>query len=265
MNQAYNGVPVSLYSRLLEAVVFPLGSMARRRSYHRIRPFLEQSQWWPTDRLLEFQWGELQKLLAVAFRSVPFYQRKYARAGARLEDIRTWDDFRKLPVLTREEVNQFREQLYPVSLELERMPHATGGSSGVPVRFYRTWESYDWRLAATHRAYSWSGCRPGERTMYLWAAPLSSQSRASRLKDRAHAVLQRRLLVPTWLQHDALWQAAFRKARRFHPRYLVGYVSSLVGFARYLEQHRLSLPSLRAVITAAEPLAPGVRSYLAGI
>lgn len=256
---------MSLYSRVLERIFLPAQSLARGRSYHRIRRFLETSQWWSAEQLRDFQWRELTRLLAIAFRSVPFYQRKYAAAGARLEDIRTWDDFQRLPVLTREEVNQHREELFPLDLPLRRLAHATGGSSGVPVRFYRTWESYDWRLAATHRAYSWSGCRPGERTLNLWAAPLVSQSLTSRLRERAHAFLHRRLTVPTWLQDETLWERTWRKALRFRPRFLVGYVSSLVNFAHYLESRGLHLPSLRALITAAEPLPPSVRSFLGDV
>lgn len=253
---------MSLYSRFLQHVVLPAGSLARGRNYHRLSKFLEQSQWWPAERLREFQWGELRKLLKIAFESVPFYQRKYAAAGARLEDIRTWEDFQRLPILSREEVNQYREELFPASLKAEKLPHATGGSTGVPVRFYRTWESYDWRLAATHRAYSWSGHRPGERTLYLWAAPLPSHSRWADLKTRLQAVIERRLTVPTWLQNETLWQQAYQKACGFRPRYLVGYVSSLLGFARYLENRGLSIPSLQAVITAAEPLPHPVQRYL---
>lgn len=253
---------MSAYGLLYESVFLPLASIARRRQYHRLRVFLERSQWWSSERLREFQWTELRRLLEIAFRSVPYYQRKYAAAGACFEDIRSWDDFRRLPILTREEVNQHREELFPAGFSGPRLPHATGGSSGEPVRFYRTWESYDWRLAATHRAYSWSGCRPGERALYLWAAPLPASSRWSAWKSRCHAWLERRLVIPTWLQHEALWRQAYERALRFRPSYLVGYVSSLLGFARFLAGRNARVPTLRAVIAAAEALTPAVRSFL---
>lgn len=253
---------MSLYSFFIDRVVYPWHSRLRGRSFHRIRKFLERSQWWSTDQLLEFQWQELRKLLSIAFSSVPYYQRKYAAAGARFEDIRSWEDFRRLPILTRAEVNQFREELFPRDFHEPRLPHSTGGSSGEPVRFYRTRESYDWRLAATHRAYSWSGWRPGEPTLHLWAAPLSNESPWARRKSRLQALVERRLTIPTWRQNEALWQQTIERARRFRPRYLVGYVSSLLGFARYLEEHGIQLTSLRAVLAAAEPLSPSLRRYL---
>ncbi len=253
---------MSLYSLLYDSLFLPLAAAARRRRYHQLRAFLERSQWWPAERLREFQWSELRKLLEIAFRSVPYYRRKYADVGARFEDIRSWDDFRRLPVLTRAEVNRHREELFPADFRGRRMPHATGGSTGEPVRFYRTRESYDWRLAATHRAYSWSGYRPGERTLYLWAAPLPTVSRWAAWKSCCHDLLERRLVIPTWLQNEALWQQAYQRALRFRPRYLVGYVSSLLGFARFLARRRARMPRLCSVIAAAEPLTPAVRAFL---
>lgn len=253
---------MSLYSFFIDRVVYPWHSRLRGRSFHRIRRFLEQSQWWSSEQLLQYQWQELRKLLSIAFSSVPYYQRKYAAAGARFEDIRSWEDFRRLPILTRAEVNQFREELYPRDFHGQRLPHATGGSSGEPVRFYRTWESYDWRLAATHRAYSWSGWRPGEPTMQLWAAPLSNESQWVHCKSRLQALVERRLTIPSWRQDELLWRHTFARALRFRPRYLVGYVSSLLGFARYLQRNQIQLSSLRAVLAAAEPLSPSLRQYL---
>lgn len=253
----------SLYSRILENRLLPLHNAIRGRQYVRHRRFLEESQWWSADRLREFQWTELRKLLTLAFTSVPFYKRRYAEAGAALEDIRSWDDFAKLPVLVRADVERHREELSAENLASPRLPHATGGSSGRPVRFYKTIESYDWRTAATQRVYSWTGCRPGERTLYLWGAPVGKQHPLAVWKTRLYNAVHRTLIVPTFLQDDQIWRQAWEKAQSFQPRFMVGYVSSLVGFARYIERARLGPPpGLRSVISAAEPLTDSSRAYL---
>src|SRR6185369_5170593 len=136
------------------------------------RRFLEKSQWRSPEQIREFQWTALRKLLAHAFGSVPYYRQKYTDAGVQLEDVRSWDDFRRLPPLTREEIRDHREELCSTKYKGRLLPHATGGSSGVPTRFYRTYESYDWRTAAKDRVYTWSGWRLGERSIYLWGAPV---------------------------------------------------------------------------------------------
>src|ERR1043165_760508 len=154
---------MSMYCRLYERILVPAHNILRGRQYIRYRSLLKTSQWWGYEELRAFQWHEVRRLLDCAFTSVPHYQEKYRRCGARLEDIRTWEDFAKLPPLTREEVNTFREHLCSTAFRGKLLPHSTGGSSGVPPRFYRTYDSYDWRTAAKDRAYSWAGLKPGER------------------------------------------------------------------------------------------------------
>jgi phenylacetate-CoA ligase len=223
------------------------------------RRFLARSQWWSAERLREFQWAELTRLLAHVFASVPFLRQKYHKAGIALEDVRSWDDFRRLPTLTRNEVNTQGRALCSTAYNGRLLPHATGGSTGVPTRFFRTYESYDWRVAAKDRAYSWSGWQLGEPAIYLWGAPVGPRSRLHALKVRAHEAVQRHLVINTFSQDDALWRRAHERALRHQPALVVGYVSSLDAFAGFLRKTGRSLPSLTCAIAAAEPLFDDAR------
>jgi phenylacetate-coenzyme A ligase PaaK-like adenylate-forming protein len=243
-----------IYPRLLTSVLLPVYDRARGRCYTDRRRFLQRSQWWSTDRTREFQWAELKKLLAHVFASVPYLRDKYRAAGVALEDLQGWEDFRRLPPLTRAEVNAHRAALCSTAYKSRLLPHATGGSTGVPTRFFRTYESYDWRMAAKDRAYSWAGWHLGERALYLWGAPVGSVSRRHALKTRAYEAIQRHLVVNTFSQSDALWDDVYSRALRFRPVLIVGYVSSLEAFAAYLHRARRSIPSVMCAIGAAEPL-----------
>lgn len=254
---------MSLYSRVFEHVLVPAHNLVRGRHYTNYRSLLTGSQWWSYEKLREFQWGEVRKLLECAFRSVPYYQEKYSRAGARLEDIRTWSDFAKLPPLSRHEVNQHRQQLCSSTFKGKLLPHATGGSSGTPTRFYRTYESYDWRVAAKDRAYSWAGLEPGEKAAFLWGAPVGAVSNYQRWKTRAYDAYNRQLVFNTFKQDQSLWTEVLAGIERFRPQVVVGYVSSLQAFAEFLIERRKTLPALRGVIAAAEPLFSSTRERLA--
>ena len=253
---------MSLYSQFLEAALLPFHNLVCRRNYTRRRVFLEQSQWWPAEQLRDFQWQELQRLLKHAFDTVPYYRQKYAAAGVSLGDVRTWDDFRNLPTLTRQEVNANRQELCSTSYSGRLLPEATGGSSGVPTRFFITTESYDWRSAATQRAYAWSGSLLGERTLYLWGAPIRPQTPWQSNKELLYHWLRRELLVNTFRQTDQFWNETWLRAAAFHPRFVVGYVSSLESFIYYGQAHDLRLPGLRAVLAMAEPVYDGLRQLV---
>jgi phenylacetate-CoA ligase len=253
---------MSTYSRILEGLLIPAYYRLRGRKYAAYCDFLERSQWWSRDQVNEFQWREVRALLGHAFRTVPYYRKKYAAVGAEYGDVKTREDFAKLPPLTRTEVNEHRTELCSTDPQSRLLPKATGGSSGLPARFFITLDSYDWRSAATARAYSWNGCRSGERTLYLWGAPVGRVPPLENAKVHAHRFLRREVVVATFSQTLALWQQTLERVRRFRPKYLAGYVTSLENFGRYLLAEKKSIPGLQAVIAAAEPLHEDTRELL---
>jgi phenylacetate-CoA ligase len=221
--------------------------------------FLEVSQWWKPEQILKFQWTELRKLLRHAFHSVPYYGWKYRAAGASFSDIRGWDDFKRLPPLTRDEIRQRRDELCSISYSGKLLPHATGGSTGVPTRFYRTYESYDWRTAAKDRVYSWAGLHLGDKSVYLWGAPVGGVPKRQIWKTRLHEALLRQRTFTTFSQDDKLWSRIHADICRRRPAAIVGYVSSLQQFAEFLKRTKRNIPRVRGVIASAEPLFEGVR------
>jgi phenylacetate-CoA ligase len=243
-----------IYPRLLESVLLPAYDQVRGREYVKRRVLLQESQWWSAQQLRQFQWTELQRLLKHAFSSVPYLQHKYRAAGVRFEDLRGWNDFRHLPPLTREEINAHQKELCSTAYKGKLLPHATGGSTGTPTRFFRTYESYDWRTAAKDRVYGWSGWRLGEPSVYLWGAPVGAVSRREIWKTHAYERIHRQLIFNTFSQTEELWHRIYAEMVKFRPVLVVGYVSSLEQFADFLQNAKLAIPGIRCVIAAAEPL-----------
>lgn len=249
------------YPLVLQRLFLPLFYGLRGRHYGRYRRLFERSQWLPREQVLALQWSELSRLLDHVFTHVPYYQRKYKAAGIERANIRSLADFARLPVLTRQEIQQHREELRAANVA-RLLPHSTGGSTGSPTRFYITRDSYDWRTAATHRAYSWSGCELGELTLYLWGASIGTPPRWKRMKVQTFNALQRINIVSSFSQSPALWQRVYEWSCQRRPALIVGYVSSLEGYAEYLAAQGLTPPPPRAVISAAEPLAAATRQRI---
>jgi phenylacetate-CoA ligase len=252
---------MSLYPWLLDQVLLPVHNRLRGRHYSDYRRRLEQSQWWSRAQLLDQQWRDLAPLLDFAFSSVPYYREKYAAAGFRRQDIQSLADYARLPMLGRDEIRLHLDTLHAPNANGLR-PHSTGGSSGSPTRFFITLDSYDWRTAASDRAYSWSGCAHGELALYLWGAPIGTPSPWHRRKTALHNAIERLWIVSSFNQTPELWRRVHAEACLRRPPLLVGYVSSLCAFGRFLRQERLSPPPLRAIISAAEPLPETTRRQL---
>lgn len=131
----------------------------------------------PTSReeLRELQWRRLEVQLDRVFASSPFYQRKFAALGIERGDIRSFADFGRLPLTTKDELRADQEAHAPYGstlcvdpTEVSWLP-STSGSSGRPVILPRTRRDIErWsRLAA--RMCEMNGVRPGDRYQLIMA------------------------------------------------------------------------------------------------
>src|SRR5688572_10686985 len=94
----------------------------------------EKVQWQSREQIAALQWQRLQALLAHAERNVPYYTDVFRKLGIHASDIRTMEDFRKLPILTRAEVMTNQSALEASNFKGQLLRKATGGSTGVPMQ-----------------------------------------------------------------------------------------------------------------------------------
>ena len=128
---------MSLYNALTRHVLAPTFDLIRGTHTMKRLAELEESQWWPRERIEELQAERLQRLIRYAYDQVPYYRRLMDERGLRPHDIQSAADLAKLPVLTKDLIranfDEMRAEGYPRSaLLLGR----TRGSTGEPLLFY---------------------------------------------------------------------------------------------------------------------------------
>lgn len=251
------------YEPLFRRVLFPLyeGGLRRRGTLRHLREY-ERSQWLDPAQLAELQWRKLSRLVEHCWNEVPYYRRRWSEAGATLHDIRTPEDYARLPLLTKDDIRANFEDLHAPAWRGTLLYKATGGSTGEPMRFGYTRESYDRRIAAMWRGYAWAGARMGRRTLYLWGAPIGSPLRSHAIKDRMyHAAFNRRMLNAFLMSEERMREYA-AEVDAFRPEVIVGYVGPLVRMAEWIlaSGHRIHSP--RTMLSAAEALHPAQRATL---
>jgi phenylacetate-CoA ligase len=191
----------------------------------------------------------------------PFYaERVKAHRGSLPEPgetVRT----EELPVWTRNDQREFfAAQTRP---DDTMYAHQTSGSTSLPVRFYVTRESYEWRTAVMDRAYSWAGAEEGAKSLHVWAADQARPPFAQRVKHGVHLVLQRRAYFDAFQQFsDAERAACCGLINRVKPCAIVGYTGQLVDIARYAREHAALTWKARTMVSAAEGIQPGQRELL---
>jgi phenylacetate-CoA ligase len=128
---------------------------------------LEASQWWPVSKIERFQSTQLAKLLDHACQHVPRYETFLKKVGTTSGPLIDWRWWRELPVLTRDQLQDYPDslrarELPPGHEEIERL--RSSGSTGRAVEVAATNVSDLWQKVLTLRTQVWAG-RNFNRTM----------------------------------------------------------------------------------------------------
>jgi phenylacetate-CoA ligase len=227
---------------------------------------LQDSQWWPAERLLDHQLRRLTELAVHAQRTVPFHRRRFETADFDPSQPFTLDQWRQLPVLTREEIQASGTELLSTAVPAahgELLASESSGSTGMPVTVFGTvfdaWVS----KAITLRHFLW---HPHD-----FAAKYVSIRRVS----GKHADYPAGSMEPRWgdsatfpfatgpaallsigasIAQQAEWLA------RQDPDYLLTYPSNLLFLAAYCREHGIALPHLEHAATLGEVLKTETRT-----
>src|SRR5438105_240487 len=141
------------YTALYQGVLFPAWEGLRHRATLTRLRFLQQTQFCSTDELAGFQLGGLRRLLTHAGATVPAYRRRLGEAGLDPWQMRDLSDLEKLPLLTRAEVQERRQDFLAESGGGRLFTKSTSGSTGAPFRFSYSADSEVWRQAVKLRGY----------------------------------------------------------------------------------------------------------------
>ena len=125
------------------------------------------------ERLLGHQWRRFRGMAEELLASNQFVGRKWRAAGVRsVEDLRSWDDFRRLPLTEKEELVDDQTSNPPFGTNLtyavERYVrvHQTSGTSGSPLRWLDTQESWEWWARCWGFVLRGAGVGPADRVFF---------------------------------------------------------------------------------------------------
>lgn len=255
-----------MYRQIFKNILNPIyESVIKRRNMLKYRRFLEDSQWWPYEKLQAFQWEELTKLLRHAYENVPYWRGQFDKLGLKPSDIKTYEDFCRIPVTDKKNIRENHEDMRAVNYSGKTWKKSTGGSTGEPLHFEYTPESYDWRVAASKRGYSWAGCEDGAKQAYIWGTAIGKVSPFKKLKESLHHSFLRQKYFNCFEFSERGMVRAITSLNRYKPEIMVGYTNPLYSFAKYAKGHANIGFKPKAVISAAEALYDFQRKEISSV
>ena len=255
-----------MYQKIYKNILNPFyESVIKRRNMLKYRKFLEDSQWWPYEKLKAFQWEELTKLLKHAYENVPYWRGQFDRLGLKPSDIKTYEDFCRIPVIDKKNIRENYEDMRAINYNGKTWKKSTGGSTGEPLHFEYTPESYDWRVAASKRGYSWAGCEDGVKQAYVWGGVIGNVPLLKKLKESLHHLFLRQKYFNCFEFSEKEMARAIVSLDRYKPEIIVGYTNPLYSFARYIKSNATIGFKPKAVISAAEALHDFQRKEISSV
>jgi len=128
------------------------------------------------QHLRRVQLTRLRDMLEQVAASNPFYRQKWAAAGVDpVRDVRTLDDLAVLPFTTKHELvaDQAAHPPFGSNLTFPREKyirlHQTSGTTGKPLRWLDTDESWNWWARCWATVYRAAGVGPGDRIFFAFS------------------------------------------------------------------------------------------------
>lgn len=226
---------------------------------------IERAPFASRQEVLENQFHFLSRLLAHAEAHVPYYRELFQSLGIRSRDIRSLDDFNKLPALTKDIVRESGHKLVRDDVPLHSLlVHHSGGSTGVPITFYRDRSYIDASEAGTFRNLQQAGWEPGEMVAFFWGGN-------KRLDQMPRWQFELRQSMRRMYQFDPFHSGLVEMERwlgrwpSLRPSVALGYASTIARFAEYIETSGKSVAPLRGVFTTAERLFSQQRDVISRV
>ncbi len=170
-----------------------------------------------------------RRVVAHAIKNAPFYRRYYAEHGFSLDDLRTFDDIVRIPIVTK-------ETLRDVPLEERscrrrgRTETYTGGSTGEPFKFYSDPAQIGVEWAHMHYVWSRLGYRFGDLLLSVCFDPEEPPV--------FYDALRHSISLNVFYPRDRVVEAflALPKRRR-RVSFFRGYPSAIAELLDYCERH----------------------------
>lgn len=233
----------------------------RRRTFHYLAA-LERTQWLPRDELERLQFDALRRMIEHAYAHCPYYRRSWGELGLTPHSLDRPADLARWPIIDRDTIRAERAEMRSRAGKMPLLAKATGGSSGVPLRFDLNFDSNDRRLAASYRGYGWAGAAPGAKQLLLWGTLNNGVPPGRRWKDAIYNRLYRREVLNCFEFKDD--RAACFAARLAHlrPDAIIAYTGPMYAWARALQEQGIRPYSPGSIVVGAEKLHPFQRELI---
>lgn len=254
---------MTLYNILDRYLFLPLGDLVYGSTVTSQLKKMRRKDFLTESEIRQIQDTKLQKLVKHCYETVPYYTRLFDSIGIKPEQIRTREDLKILPVLTKQIIRDNYNDMFSHAIDPKRLKrNSTGGSTGTPLNYCT--DTAEWSIwkASTLRAWEWYGLRLGDKIFSLGGNSINQKKHFFSFKGLYDRVIMRNHKFSSADVTDECMQRHYENLMKLRPSAIRGYGSALYILARYIEKNQLPVCPVKAVLTTGEVLVDEYRRKL---
>lgn len=206
------------------------------------------------DALERIRLQRLQAILTHAGQTTRHYSQLFRELNFDASALTSADGIRVLPLLAKEELNRDIDSfLSNVYAKCDLICSSTGGSSGVPLTFYRDGTVQLVRRAQERFLRSKIDVQPGSRRAWVWGAQMDAFSMRSLKAKIANFLTERAIYFYAFDATPQNMDEFLVMMKRHRPDVVIAYPNMLAALAQRAQETNMQTPVAK-VLVGAEPL-----------
>jgi phenylacetate-CoA ligase len=250
------------YRYLAKNILLPIYDISKNTKRIEKNKILQKTQWYKKEEIEKIQLNNLKNLINEAYQFVPYYKSLFKENGIRPEEIKKKQDLERIPVLTKEDIQQNKAHLISTKHDEKTLiPYRSGGSTGKQLQFFLSKEQLSWELGSEARAFEWADYHFGDKCLVFWGSPIDIGRAQSSFRQFLMKI-DRMIVTDTYVMSEKNIQKYIKKINDYKPHNIRAYTSSIYMIAKYILKHDISIHHPVSVLTAAESLSPDMRNII---
>ena len=229
------------YAPIIRDCLFPLSRRMQKCNFTQKMAEARANQYLSREELRQMQMDKLGAMVRHACQYVPYYRERYKALGINPQEVRTWEDYLALPILTKEDVREHNERFISEKPRTPVKKYRTSGSTGGPLKLLTSQEAIAAEYASHFRALNHWGVHAGDREIMFFGADRYTHGTGwkkalnRRLWYPLRQLIFNRRRLPVENISEADLDHQWRFIQKFKPVYLHGYPAPLYFLAQYLK------------------------------
>lgn len=203
------------------------------KRYSRLKNFLKNAQWWTKDKIENWQTEHLREVITNAYLNVPGYFELCQAKRIKPEDLRTKKDIIFFPFMDKKVIRDNLKDFTTRTIPKRRMVYSsTGGSTGIPLFFYKTASCHGVENAFMHTQWAWIGWKPWMKCAVLKGGFVGSSKNFWKYRYDMNAIV-----LSSHYLSSKTYESYIEKIEKISPQYLRAYPSNCERLASLLIEH----------------------------